>query len=125
MPLNVTARQHLLPIAAVKGIAVIVAGIYTFVNRIPAGWRTEGTYFGQRADQQLAELQKLQRASGMPMVELALRFVAADQRITSVCVGACQPAEIEQSLAAFQAGPLPADLHQAMEKIASEFERLN
>ena len=49
----------------------------------------------------------------------------ADQRITSVCVGACQPAEIEHSLAAFQAGPLPADLHQAMEKIASEFERLN
>jgi len=125
MPLNVTAREHLLPEASAKRLSVVVAGVYTFVNRIPTGWRSEGTYFGKRADAQLAKLQELQKSSGLPMTDLALRFVAADERITTVCVGACQPAEIEQSLAAFQAGPLPQDLHQAMEKIAGEFERLN
>ena len=120
-PLNVSAREHILPVAAAKGMAVIVAGLFTFVFTIPQGWRTEGTYFGPRADQQLAELHKLQKASGLPMVELAARFVAADDRITNLLLGACQPAEIEQNLAAIQRGKLPPDLHAAMETIARQF----
>ncbi len=61
---------------------------------------------------QLAALQKLQQACGIPMAELALRFVAADEKITTVLVGACQPAEIEQNVASFLHGPLPPDIHR-------------
>src|SRR6185369_6426550 len=101
MPLNVTAREHIIPPATAKGMAIIVAGIFTFVHSIPKGWRTEGTYFGKQADQQLAQLQKLQQECGIPMMELALRFVASDHRISSLLLGACHPGEVEQNLAAF------------------------
>ncbi len=35
-PLNVTAREHIIPTAAAKGVAVVVAGLFTFVNALPA-----------------------------------------------------------------------------------------
>jgi D-threo-aldose 1-dehydrogenase len=125
MPLNVTAREHVIPFAEAKGMASIVAGVFTFLFSIPKGWRTEGTYFGKRADEQLAELQKLQKDSGIPMNELALRFVAADDRISSLLLGACHPAEVEQNVASYACGPLPADVHAAVERIAGAFEPLN
>lgn len=116
--LNVTARDHILPAAQAKGVAVIVAGLFTFVNSIPIGWRTEGTYFGPHADRQLIELKNLQQACGLPMAELAVRFVATDERLATALVGACHPHEIEQNVAAFHRGKLPADLHAALEAIA-------
>ena len=125
MPINVTAREHVIPAAQAKGMAIIVAGLFTFVFSIPHGWRTEGTYFGKRADEQLAQLHKLQKDCGIPMVELALRFVAADPRISSLLLGACHPAEVEQNLASFARGPLPPDVHAAVETIARAFEQLN
>lgn len=120
-PLNVTAREHILPAAAAKGVAVVVAGVFTFVNSLPAGWRTEGTYFGRNADRQLAELKQLQAASGLPMAELSLRFVAADPAISVLLVGGCQPAEIEQNVASCLRGPLPPDLQAAIDAIARQF----
>lgn len=120
-PLNVTAREHVLPAAAAKGLAVIVAGLFTFVNSLPQGWATEGSYLGPRSDAQLAALQKLQRDCGLPMAEMALRFVAADPRLATLLVGACQPPEIEENVAAFLRGPLPADVHAAVEAIARQF----
>lgn len=125
LPINVTTREHIIPAAQAKGMAIIVAGIFTFVHSIPKGWRTEGTYFGKHADEQLAQLQKLQRECGIPMFELALRFVAADLRISSLLLGACHPVEVEQNLASFARGPLPNDVHAAVEAIARSFEPLN
>ena len=121
-PLNVTAREFVLTPAQAKGMAVIVAGIFTFPFSLPKGWRTEGTYFGRRTDWQFEELQKLQKASGLSMPELCVRFVAADERLTRILVGACHPAEIEQNVAAYGRGKLPADLHAAVEAIASQFD---
>jgi D-threo-aldose 1-dehydrogenase len=120
-PLNVSAREFVLPAAAAKGMAVIVAGVFTFVHTIPSGWRTEGTYFGPNADRQLVQLKDLQRACGIPMEELSVRFVGADERISTLLVGACHPAEIEQNVASFLKGRLPADLQTAVEAIASQF----
>ncbi len=117
-PLNVSAREHILPTAAAKNMSVLVAGLYTFIFSIPKGWRTEGTYFQAKADEQLAELHKLQQACGIPLVELSARFVAADERITSLLVGACHPAEIEQNVAAIAKRRLPDDIHAEMERIA-------
>jgi len=120
-PLNVTAREHILPAAAAKGLAVVVAGLFTFVNSLPQGWATEGSYLGPRSDIQLAALQKLQGECGIPMAELALRFVAADPQLATILVGACQPPEIEANVAAFLRGPLPTDLQAAVEAIARQF----
>ena len=119
-PLNVTARDTVIPAAVAKGLAVIIAGLFTFVYSIPAGWRTEGTYFGRHADRQLARLQELQRDCGIPVAELAVRFVAPDVRVSTILVGACHPQEIEQNVASLNCGPLPADIHAAMEAIAAD-----
>jgi len=123
MPLNASARDDLLPAAHKKGMAIVAAGLMTFVHRIPPGWRTEGTYFGKHAEEQLAALQKLQNASGLSMAELVLRWGLADDRISTLLVGACQPPEVEANAAAIVKGRLPADLHEAIEIIARQFER--
>ncbi len=120
-PLNLTAREHILPVAAAKGMAVVVAGLFTFINSLPQGWATEGSYLGPRSDAQLAALKKLEQDCGLPVAELALRFVAADERLSVVLAGACQPAEVDHNLAALFRGPLPADLHAAVEAIARQF----
>ena len=120
-PLNVSARDAIMPAAAAANLAVIIAGVFTFVNRIPEGWRTEGTYFGRHADRQLVALKTLQQKCGVPMAELALRFVAADSSIDALLVGACHPNEIEENVARFALGPLPSDLHAAIEAIALDF----
>ncbi|HEY4328781.1 MAG TPA: aldo/keto reductase [Phycisphaerae bacterium] len=122
MPLNMSARDHVIPQAQAKGMAILVAGLFTFIWRIPAGWRTEGTYFGKRADEQLAQLQKLQKECGIPMAEMVVRFVAADERISSILLGASHPQEMEQNVAAFGMGKLPEDLHATVEAIARQFE---
>ena len=121
-PLNVTAREHVIPPALARGMAIFVAGIFTFPFALPPSWRTQGTYFGKRTAEQFAQLHELQRDSGLSMPELVLRFVAADKQISSTLVGACHPHEIESNVAAFERGRLPADLHAAVEGIAAQFE---
>ena len=120
-PLNVTARDTVIPAAAATSMAVIVAGVFTFVHRIPDGWRTEGTYFGRHADRQLAALQTLQRTCGIPMNELALRFALSEPGIDALLVGACRPSEIEENVARYARGPLPPDLQASIEAIARDF----
>jgi D-threo-aldose 1-dehydrogenase len=120
-PLNVTAREHIIPTAVAKGMAVVAAGLFTFVYSLPKGWATEGSYLGPRSDAQLAALQRLQRDCGIPLAELALRFVAADGQLSTVLAGASQPAEVEENVTAFLRGPLPADIHAAIESVARQF----
>jgi aryl-alcohol dehydrogenase-like predicted oxidoreductase len=120
-PLNVMARETVIPAAAAKNMAVIAAGVFTFVYRIPDGWRTEGTYFGRHADRQLAALRALQQSCGLPMNELALRFALAEPGVDALLVGACRPAEIEENVDRFSRGPLPVELHTAIDAIAHDF----
>ena len=120
-PLNVTARRYVLPAAEAKGMALIIAGIFTFIYSLPSKWRSEGTYFGKHADQQLARLHALQRECGVPLAELAVRFVATDEQLSTTLVGACHPEEIAQNVASLRKGKLPPDIHNAMEAIAAEF----
>ena len=62
-------------------------------------------------------LVELQRESRLSLVTLTLRYLVADQDIATILVGAATPAEIEESVAAVQAGPLAPDLHQAVEAL--------
>jgi aryl-alcohol dehydrogenase-like predicted oxidoreductase len=122
-PFNVTAREHIIPHAQEKGMAVLVAALFYFVFSLPDNWRSDAaTFFGKNTARQREQLYTLQQECGIPMAELVLRFVAADERLASIVVGACHPSEIEQSVAAFNAGRLPTDIHDAIEEIAAQFE---
>lgn len=46
-----------------------------------------------------------------------MRFLLADPVVTTILVGASTPAEIEEDVAAAEAGSLPQDLHRAVETL--------
>ena len=62
-------------------------------------------------------LAALQQESGLSLVTLNLRYLVADRSIATILVRAAPPAEIEESVAAVQAGPLAPDLHRAVEAL--------
>jgi aryl-alcohol dehydrogenase-like predicted oxidoreductase len=65
----------------------------------------------------LAKLYALQKESGLSLVELGVRYLVADPDISTISVGAGSPMEIEEIVTAALAGPLPPDLHEALEKL--------
>ena len=99
------ALRRALPLAREKGVAYIAAGVIKSI----------GAHEGRSPDSRLNELHK---ASGLSLVTLTIRYLIADPAITTILVGAATPEELEESVVAAQAGPLPSDLHQAVEDLA-------
>jgi len=56
---------------------------------------------------------------GLPLAEVALRFVISNPDISCVLSGARSPQEIEQNVAAVEKGPLPADILKRLDEIAA------
>lgn len=56
---------------------------------------------------------------GMPLPELALRFVLSNPQVSSVLSGARSVVEIEQNVAAAEKGPLPSDVLARIDEIAA------
>ena len=57
-----------------------------------------------------ARLYALQRESAIPLPQLSLRYVMGREGVSLILIGAKNPAEIEESIAAALDGPLPAEL---------------
>ena len=53
---------------------------------------------------------------GVPLPELALRFVISNPDVDTVLMGARAPEEVEQNVAAVERGPLPAELLQRLDE---------
>ena len=56
---------------------------------------------------------------GIPITELALRFVISNLDISTVLMGARSVAEVEQNVHSVEAGPLPSDVLHAINEIAA------
>ena len=116
-------RRQLLPAAGERGVAVLLGGVFRQGRLVvicpewlqtPPRWPDWMTPEVQR---RVVRLAALQQESGLSLVTLTLRYVIADPSIATILVGAATPAEIEESVAAGQAGPLAADLHRAVEAL--------
>ncbi len=116
-------RRQLLPVAGERGTAIALGGVFRRGQlvtirpewlRTPPVWPSGMTPEEQRRVLRLVELQ---RESQLSLVTLTLRFLVADRSIATILVGAATPSEIEESVAAVQAGPLPPDLHEAVEAL--------
>jgi len=59
----------------------------------------------------------IQAASGLPLAELTVRWLLREIRIHAIVLGFSHVDEIAANLAAVQRGPLPDDLHTAIEAI--------
>ena len=116
-------RRQLLPAAGERGVAVLLGGVFRQGRLVvirpewlqtPPRWPDWMTPEMQR---RVARLIPLQQESGLSLTTLTLRYLVADRSIATILVGAATPAEIEESVAAVQAGPLAPDLHRAVEAL--------
>lgn len=56
---------------------------------------------------------------GIPLPELAMRFILSNPDISTVLMGARSVDEVEQNVAAVNKGPLPADMLKRLDEIAA------
>jgi aryl-alcohol dehydrogenase-like predicted oxidoreductase len=68
---------------------------------------------------QYKQLYTLLDEIGMPLHELALRFVISNPDISTTLMGARSVAEVEANVRAVEAGPLPADILERIAEIAA------
>ncbi len=99
----------MLPVIREQGAAYVIGGIFS----VPGRGVVNGALF---RDERLLELA---RTTGISIAALSVRFLLANREITTILVGASTPEELEESVVAAQAGPLPPDIQQTLEELAS------
>ena len=109
--------RKLLPLASRRKVALILGGAFVYEHRaqVQPDW-VASTLPAEMRDR-TGPLLALQKDSGLSLVTLAIRFLVANPDVTTLLIGATTPAEIEENVAAAEAGPLPPDLHQAVEEL--------
>ena len=64
-----------------------------------------------------ARLLELAETTGISIAAMSVRFLMANKELSTILVGASTPEELEESVVAAQAGPLPLDIHQTLEEL--------
>ena len=116
--------QVMLPVIREQGIAYVVGGI--FAKKRDSGASDEAspsrltprdTLGAAFTDERLIELAE---TTGISIAAMTVRFLIANRELSTILVGASTPEELEESVAAAQAGPLPPDIHLALEDLHAE-----
>jgi aryl-alcohol dehydrogenase-like predicted oxidoreductase len=116
------AATAVLPEAARQGMGVIAGSPLqqgVFARRYDAEIRTGARWLSPPRREQFRRLYALVDACGMPLPELALRFVLSNPAMHTVLMGARSVAEVEANVAAAAKGPLPADVLAQLDAIAA------
>jgi len=121
-------ERDLLPLCQEEGIAVIpynpLAGGFLTGKHNPAAAPPEGgrftlgragalyqtRYWDALKFETVEALRGVAAEAGMSLATMAVRWVLGNPAVTAPIVGASKPEQLADSLAAAQAGPLPADL---------------
>jgi aryl-alcohol dehydrogenase (NADP+) len=128
-----TFERDLLPFCEEEGIAVIpynpLAGGF-LTGKHAAGPPPEGRftlgragalyqarYWHDRQFEAVETLREVAREAGMNLATLAVRWVLSNPAITAPIIGASRPEQLGDSLAAAEAGPLPADLKEKLDDL--------
>jgi aryl-alcohol dehydrogenase-like predicted oxidoreductase len=108
------------PVVRAQGIAYVVGGIFRGASPAapsdasPSQLAARGPLAqagGIFSDQRLITLAE---TTGISIPALTVRFLLADREVATILAGASTPEELEESVVAAQAGPLPPDIHQAV-----------
>ena len=119
------SAQTMLPVVREQGIAYVVGGIF----KRHLGVSDESSPFQLAPKGPLASvgavfsderLIKQAKTTGISIAALTVRFLVANRGLSTILVGASTPEELEESVVAAQAGPLPPDIHQTIEKLHEE-----
>jgi aryl-alcohol dehydrogenase-like predicted oxidoreductase len=88
-------------------------------QRFDAEITRKPTWLSKPRQKQYQALYKYIDEIGIPLTELALRFVISNQNISTTLMGARSPKEVEQNVAAVEKGPLPTDVLSRLDEIAA------
>lgn len=115
------AWHEILPAAAAHDVGVVAASPLQ-QGALARVWRDEveqaGWLSGPRREQFRA-LYQLVDEVGLPLPEIAIRFLLSEPRIHTVLMGARSPAEVDANADAVEKGPLPAELLARLDQIAA------
>ena len=103
-----------------KNVAVVLGAIFHTGREaeVHPEWLTSPpSWMTAELRDRMERLYSIQRECGLSLVELTIRYLLGDSDVSTVLVGAASPAEIEESVAAAQQGPLPQDLHQVLDPL--------
>ncbi len=76
-------------------------------------------YWDPRLFEAVATLDDIARRAGMPLAELALRWLAGRPVVNAVLLGASGPDQLRANLEALAAGPLPSDVAAACDAVGA------
>jgi aryl-alcohol dehydrogenase (NADP+) len=134
-------ERDLLPLCAEEGIAVIpynplAGGLLTGKHNAKApppegrftlgtaGGMYQGRYWQERNFAVVEDLRRLAAEAGLSMTAMALRWVLTNPAITAPIIGASRPAQLADTLAAAEAGPLPADLYARLNDLTAAWRAI-
>ena len=131
-------ERELFPLCEEEGIGVIpynpLAGGLLTGKHSRASGPLEGTrftlgnaaqnyqsrYWHDREFDTVEAIKGVSKDSGIPMVQMALRWVLANPAITAPIIGASRAEQLDDSLAAVEA-PLPADVKTRLDEITDDY----
>jgi aryl-alcohol dehydrogenase (NADP+) len=93
-------------------------------SRFKLGWAGaiyQARYWHERAFDTVEELRGVARGADMSLTLLALRWVLSHAAVTTPIIGASRPEQLVESLAAGNAGALPAELKQKLDELTHGF----
>jgi aryl-alcohol dehydrogenase-like predicted oxidoreductase len=138
-----TFERDLLPLCLEEGIAVIpynplagglLTGKHDRDGTPPQGSRFtlgragamyQARYWHEREFETIENLRVLAAEAGLSLVSLAVGWVLANPAITAPIIGASRPEQLADSLAAGEAGGLPADLKGKLDELTHGFRAID
>jgi len=115
------AWHEILPAAAEHNVGV-VSGSPLQQGALARIWREEvesATWLSKPRREQFRALYALVEDVGIPLPELAIRFLLSEPRIHTVLMGARSPDEVDANADAVEKGPLPTELLARLDAIAA------
>lgn len=116
------AEHAILPAAREMGLGVIAGSPFqqgALAKRYDEEIEHGANWLSPPRRQQFKALYAFLDELGMPITELALRFVLSNPTIHCVLVGARSAEEVESNVRALEKGPLPKDVLRRLDEIAA------
>lgn len=126
LPANVGDRRHqssgVFRDAAAAGVAVFIRSVYLQGLLVMPEQDIPSSL--QQIIPTRRRLAAIANEGGMPLAELAVRYMLALEGVTCVLTGVETVAQVRDNLAIFERGPLPADMVNAIDAVAPDLPEM-
>jgi aryl-alcohol dehydrogenase-like predicted oxidoreductase len=116
------AVHELLPAAGARNMGIVVGSVYGqggLGRRFDREVTQKPAWLSRPRQEQMLALYRLLDESGLSLPEISLRFALANPDISCVLVGAKNAGHVEASVRFAEAGPLPDDVREQLDRIAA------